>query len=174
MSDSRADSQRDTVLVTGSSRGIGEAIAMRLAQDGFNIVIHCRASVDKAETLKQRILNICAVKEKLRFIEGDGVEVIKQNQHRRDVIFFIDPPYTVAGKRLYRHSDIDHDALFGLMSESTGDFLMTYNNAEEIKDRAVTYRFVTREVVMKSTHHAAKTELLIGRNLEWTGTSYGD
>ena len=55
MSDSTTDSERDTVLVTGSSRGIGEAIATRLATDGFNIVIHCRASMDKAEALKQRL-----------------------------------------------------------------------------------------------------------------------
>lgn len=38
-----------TVLVTGSSRGIGKGIALQLAKDGYNVVIHCRSGVELAQ-----------------------------------------------------------------------------------------------------------------------------
>ncbi|RKH15129.1 3-oxoacyl-ACP reductase FabG [Corallococcus praedator] len=40
-----------TVLVTGSSRGIGRAIALRLARDGFDVVVHCRSRREEADAV---------------------------------------------------------------------------------------------------------------------------
>ncbi|MBF6023353.1 3-oxoacyl-ACP reductase FabG [Lysobacter niastensis] len=48
-------SQAATVLVTGASRGIGKAIALRAAQDGFDVVVHCRSRVQEAEAVAAQV-----------------------------------------------------------------------------------------------------------------------
>jgi DNA adenine methylase len=107
----------------------------------------------------------------ITFIEGDGIETIKQNASRLDAVFFIDPPYTAAGKRagrrLYTHSELDHEELFKVTDTVAGDFLMTYEDADGVRELARKYGFDTEPVTMKNTHHEKMTELLIGRNLNW-------
>ena len=44
-------------LVTGSSRGIGRAIAVRLARDGYEVIVHGAGNRAKAEETKRLIDN---------------------------------------------------------------------------------------------------------------------
>lgn len=77
------------------------------------------------ETLARRIRGIYAMRDRITFIEGDGLEVMRQNAARTDTVYFIDPPYTApgkrAGKRLYVFNEIDHEGLFDLAATVPGD-----------------------------------------------------
>ena len=58
----------ESILVTGSSRGIGRAIALRLARDGFDIAVHCRSRRELAEAVAAEIE---ALGRKARVLEFD-------------------------------------------------------------------------------------------------------
>jgi DNA adenine methylase len=123
------------------------------------------------QTIAKRIINIELVAKRLKFVHGDAFEVLAEHRKNEDAVFFIDPPYTAGGKRagcrLYTHSEIDHDRLFTLCESFRGDFLMTYDNADEVRVLAERHGFETKAVPMKNTHHAKMSELLISRNLDW-------
>lgn len=125
------------------------------------------------KTLQRRIENIKRVREKITFIEGDGIELIKHHAQQKTAVFFLDPPYTAgrngkrAGSRLYTHCELDHEELFRVCEKIRGDLLMTYDNDGEVLQMAERHGFATKAVSMMNTHHATMNELLIGRNLSW-------
>lgn len=123
------------------------------------------------ETLRRRILGIEALKDRIKFFQGDGLSALHQHADCTTAAFFIDPPYTAdgkrAGKRLYKYNELNHQSLFSLTASLTGEFLMSYDNADAVRELAAKNRLDTRLVAMKNTHHAEMCELLIGRKLEW-------
>lgn len=123
------------------------------------------------QTLAKRITNIEHVAKRIEFLHDDAFEVLAEHRDNKNAVFFIDPPYTAGGKRagsrLYSHCDVDHERLFSSCDKLRGDFLLTYDNADEVQALAERHGFQTKPVAMKNTHHAEMNELLIGRNLDW-------
>ncbi len=119
------------------------------------------------ETLARRIRDIAGIKERISFIQGDGISYLQKTRRSRRTVYFVDPPYTIAGRRLYTHAKIDHEKLFRILSRTKGDFLMTYDDAAEIRSLAEQHGFAMFRVSMQGRLNTKKKELLIGKNLDW-------
>lgn len=114
------------------------------------------------ETLIKRIQAIRVIRSRIGFTQGDAFEAIENNQ---GAVLFLDPPYTAAGKkagkRLYAHSELDHEKLFEVAASNPGPALLTYDDTPEVRQMAASHGFVTGDVAMKSTHHVVMRELAI-------------
>lgn len=122
-------------------------------------------------TLAKRFENLDLVRDRIKFKCEDGLKTIREYGSSPDAVFFIDPPYTAggkkAGKRLYRYFDLNHESLFAACERIKGDFLLTYDNADEVRALARRHDFQMRLIPMTNTHHATMEELVIGKDLTW-------
>jgi len=119
------------------------------------------------KTLRDRILAIGHIKKKLKFVTGDAFSEMEKVKNDTECFSFIDPPYTIAGKRLYTHFEIDHNSLFELTAQLKGKFMLTYDDTEEIRSLAIKYNLDFRTIPMKTTHHIQKNEIIISDNFGW-------
>ena len=61
----------ESILVTGSSRGIGRAIALRLAAAGYDLVLHCRSGRSEADAVQAQIQTMGRQARVLQFDVAD-------------------------------------------------------------------------------------------------------
>jgi len=155
---------RGGILAAGSG-------LMKLGEDGKGLLSRWYPT-----TLAKRIRHITTLRDALTFLHDDGLTTLVAHMNDPQAAFFLDPPYTAgkhgkqAGKRLYTHSELNHEQLFDYASRIQGDFLMTYDNSEEVRGLARRFGFDMRLVPMKNTHHEYMSELVIGSDLEWMMT----
>lgn len=117
------------------------------------------------DTLAARIRAIGRFAHRLDFFQGDGLSLVALSKDNPAAAFFVDPPYTAAGKRpgrrLYAYNDINHSDLFDRMSCVQGAFMMTYDESPDVIAMARGRGFHLAKVPMKNTHHTVLYELLI-------------
>ena len=119
------------------------------------------------ETIARRLREISKLSEKICFSQSDGFELLKKHSQSKKVVAFVDPPYYGPAHRLYTHWQIDHGMLFETLSNFQGDFLLAYDDADEIRELAKKHKLEIAAIEMKTTHHQIKREILISRNLNW-------
>lgn len=144
---------RGGILAPGASR-------MKAGENGKGLM-----SRWYPQTLVKRMRAIRAMRSRLRFFEGDAFEMIREWRHRKQAVWFVDPPYTAGGKkagsRLYAYNEVDHERLFAEIAGCRGPAMLTYDDAREVRQLASKHAFQIREIPMKTTHHEIKTELLL-------------
>ena len=72
-----------TAVVTGASRGIGRAIALRLAQDGAKVALNFASNIAKAEAVKAEI---CAAGGTAMLVQGDVSDFAVVNELIKRVV----------------------------------------------------------------------------------------
>lgn len=112
-------SERRVAIVTGATRGIGRAIAVQLATDGFNIVVNYRGDEELATSLVDELL-------------GHGVDAraIRADITKADdVASLIEGSIAAFGKLdvLINNAGITRDTLLMRMSEEDWDAVLTTN-----------------------------------------------
>jgi Dehydrogenases with different specificities (related to short-chain alcohol dehydrogenases) len=78
-------------LVTGGSRGLGRAICLKLAQQGFAVIINYQSNEDAAEDTLNAIVSMGGIGELLKFdvSNADAIEealLLWENNHPDDYI----------------------------------------------------------------------------------------
>lgn len=119
------------------------------------------------QTIARRIRDIAANKDKITFVHGDAFDFFASEEYSGDTYFFIDPPYYVAGKRLYTLSDVNHEKLFDCVSRLKCHYLMTYDKNDYILSLVKKHNLAWRTIPMQTTHLVQKEELLISDNFNW-------
>jgi 3-oxoacyl-[acyl-carrier protein] reductase len=69
---------KHTIFITGSSRGIGKAIALYLAKQGYDLVLHCRSQKTQAEAVIAEIEKLGQSARLLQFDIGDRAQCAEQ------------------------------------------------------------------------------------------------
>ena len=70
---------KKTVLITGSTQGIGKALAEGFVKQGYNVIVHCSRDLEKAERVRREIGAYQARKDRRRRLSYSQCKRTVQN-----------------------------------------------------------------------------------------------
>ena len=108
-----------TALVTGSSQGIGEAVALRLADEGADVVVHYRSHPEGAQGVVERIAKLG---RRTVAIQADLSRVTEVQRLIADGVTQLGPLDI-----LVNNAGVEKRADFRDVSEADYDFVMDVN-----------------------------------------------
>ena len=125
-----------TAIVTGSSRGIGRAIALRLAQDGANIIVTYYSSKDTAEEvvkeIKSKGVDAIALQVNVREIESVRDMFSKAIEHFGKIDILVN---NAAGKNIFKPNvqmtPEEYDSMFDI---TRGVYFTLQEAAKQLAD----------------------------------------
>jgi DNA adenine methylase len=117
------------------------------------------------KTLAKRVTSTNALRDKITFIQGDGLKVLKSFAKKSRVAAFVDPPYVVngrgAGRRLYAHHDVDCDELFDVIRSFCGAMVITYHRSVIVERHADALGLKPHTITVQTGHASPKREVII-------------
>ena len=137
-----------TVLVTGASRGIGRAVALRLAKDGFNLVLHASKP---SEGLKKTSAEASALGAAVRTLTFD---VTNREEAREKLLADVEENGAYYG--IVANAGVNRDGTFAAMEPEEWDVVIRtdldsfYNVVQPLVMPMVRRRKPGRIVVMSS------------------------
>lgn len=117
------------------------------------------------DTLVHRIVWTNALRDKITFVQRDGLEVLRQFSKHSRAVAFVDPPYVAngrgAGQRLYAYHDVDCDELFKIIRTFTGAMVITYHRSVIVERHADALGLERHTITVRTGHAHPKRELIM-------------
>ncbi|WP_434107947.1 DNA adenine methylase [Paraburkholderia caffeinilytica] len=122
--------------------------------------IDCRFNRDE---LVERIEALSTLGPKFDVQHSDALEVIKRQRNKRSVLFYVDPPYYLQGKKLYRYNYRlnGHVALAEALHKAKFPWLLSYDRHDVIENLYEDFHNVDQEFRYSSRVSKKESELLI-------------
>ncbi|SCX37306.1 DNA adenine methylase [Nitrosospira sp. Nsp1] len=125
-----------------------------------NYDIDCRFNRDE---LTERIELLTTLRDKVDVQFADALDVIKAESNNDRVLFYVDPPYFLQGKKLYRYNYRlkGHIALADSLRKANFPWLLSYDNHDVIENLYEDFHNVYQEFRYSSRLPKKESELLI-------------